>query len=46
MNSLKTTVVILIFSNAEFKSNDLTIVSGIHQHFLKHWLTKSVDVNF
>ena len=40
---LKDRAEILIFSNAEFKSKDLTIVSGIHEQILKHWLTKSVD---
>ena len=35
---------ILISSNAEFKSKDLIIVSGIHEQVLKHWLPKSVDV--
>ena len=29
---------------AEFKSKDLTIVSGIHEQTLKHCLTKSIDV--
>ena len=29
---------------AEFKSKDLTIVSGIQEKILKHWLTKSMDV--
>ena len=37
---------IFISSNAEFKSKDLTIVSGIHEQVLKHWLPKSVDVIF
>ena len=33
-------------SNAEFKSEDLTIVSGIHEQVLNHWLPKSMDVIF
>ena len=34
----------LAYALAEFKSKDLTIVSGIHEQILKHWLTKSMDV--
>ena len=43
---LKSWAGILIFSNAEFKSKELTIVSGIHEQVFKHWLPKSVDVIF
>ena len=39
---LKARAGILIFSNEEFKSKDLTIVSGIHKQTFKHCLTKSV----
>ena len=35
-----------IYSNAEFKGKDLTIVSGIHGQISKRLLTKSVDVTF
>ena len=41
---LKATAGILISSNTEIKSKDLTMVSGIHEQVLKHWLSKSVDV--
>ena len=41
---LKDRAEIPLFSNAEFKSKDLTIVSGIHEQVSRHWLTKSVDV--
>ena len=43
---LKARAGILISSNAEFKSKDLIIVSGIHEQVLNHWLPKSVDVIF
>ena len=43
---LKAIAGILICSNLEFKSKDLTIISGIHEQTSKHWLTKSVDVTF
>ena len=42
---LKARARILIYSNAEFKSKVLTIVSGVHDQILKQWLTKLVDVN-
>ena len=38
--------IFFISSNAEFKSEDLTIVSGIHAQVSKRWLPKSVDVIF
>ena len=38
---LKSRAGIIIFSNAEFKSKNLTIVSGIHEQILKHWFTIS-----
>ena len=37
---------ILIYSKAEFKGKDLTIVSGIHEQISEHLLTKSVDNTF
>ena len=43
---LKARSEILIYSKAEFKGKDLTIVSGIHKPISKHLLTKSVDVTF
>ena len=43
---LKARAGILIYSNAEFKGKDLTIVSGNHEQVSKHLLTKSVDVTF
>ena len=43
---LKARAGILISSNAEFKSKDLNIFSGIHKQVLKHWLPKPVDVIF
>ena len=38
---LKTRAGILIYSNAEFKGNDLTIVSGMHERISKRLLTKN-----
>ena len=35
----------LAYALAEFKSKDLSIVSGIHEEILKPWLTKSLDVS-
>ena len=43
---LKARAEILIFSNEEFQSKDLIIVSGIYEQVLKHWLTQSLDVIF
>ena len=37
---------ILIYSKAEFKGKDLTIVSGVHKQISIHLLSKSVDVTF
>ena len=37
-------IIELAYAHAEFKSKDLTIVSGIHEQILQHWLTKSMDV--
>ena len=37
---------IFIYSNAEFKVKDLTLVSGIPEQISKHLLTKSVDATF
>ena len=34
----------LAYALAEFKSKDLTVVSGIHEQILKHWLSKSIEV--
>ena len=43
---LKARARILIFSNEEFKSKELTIVSENHEQILKHWLTKLSDFIF
>ena len=43
---LKARAGILIYRNEEVKGKDLIIVSGIHEQFSKHLLTKSVDVTF
>ena len=37
---------VLIYSNADFKGKDLTLVSWVHEQISKHLLTKSVDVAF
>ena len=37
-------IIELPYTLAEFESKDFTIVSGIHELVLKHWLTKSMDV--
>ena len=39
---LKARAGLLISNNAEFKSEELTIVSGINEQVSKHWLPKSV----
>ena len=44
--TIKSWAEVLISSDAEFKSKDLTIASGIHQQVLKHWLPKSVMSSF
>ena len=43
---LKAKLEFLSLPMLEFKSKDLTIVSGIYEQVLKHWLPKSVDVIF
>ena len=43
---LKARAGFLIYSNAEFKGKDLTIVSGIQERISKYLSTKSVDDSF
>ena len=43
---LKPRARILIYSNAEFKGTDLTIVSRIREQISKHLVYKSVEVSF